>query len=211
MTLVVSFEDYRPVPRYDGDAWTEVRVYEATSATGTFNLIDTIAISPVDADPENPAYRNFTTPNGTAEDLWYKLVFADVLGNTSVATPPVQNSTNDRPVYGDTAKLARLLRVSESDRHAELRLVLEAAAAEIDAEIGTVDVNGVSLPYGDPPALVTQVAYDRAVEHWKQSQAPFGILNLGDLADQVTQRTARDGWDRHAYKLASLKGSWGIA
>ncbi len=209
MTLVVSFEDYRPVPRYDGDPWTEVRIEEGTASTGSWTLIDTLAISPPDADPENPAYRNFTTSNATAPDLWYKLTFADSLGNTSVATPAVQNSSTDRPVYGDIAELARLLNVSASERHAALRRVLESAATEIDSEIGTADIFGNALPYGDPPALVSEVALERAVEHWAQMEVPFGITTTG--LDGTSLYIARDTWDRHALKLMPLKASWGIA
>ena len=86
--------------------------------------------------------------------------------------------------------------------------MLEAAATEIDSEIGTADIAGTALPYGAPPAIVSEVNLERAVEHWQQMQSPFGIIGLGD---EGAAYTARDSWDRHAHKLSPLKAGWGIA
>jgi len=106
------------------------------------------------------------------------------------------------------SELATLINVSPAQRHDSLLRVLMTSSDEIDHEIGTADINGVVLPYSSPPAIVRQVCLERAVEHWKEEQSPFGITNLGD---DLAMYTARDTWDRHAHKLAILKGSWGIA
>ena len=34
---VITFEEYRPVPRYDGLPWTELRIEEASVKTGPWN------------------------------------------------------------------------------------------------------------------------------------------------------------------------------
>jgi hypothetical protein len=208
MTVVVSLEDYRPSPRYDSLPWTDVQIQEAPASTGPWVTLETQALSPVDADPANPAYRNFTTALGTAAEQWYRVVFLDAAVATGLPTFPIQNVEDDRPVYASVAELASLLRVSASDRHNSLMRVLKAAADEIDSEIGTADVNGAVTPYSNPPALAREVNIERAVEHWKQMQAPFGIVGLGD---DTAQYTARDSWDRHAHKLQPLKFGWGIA
>lgn len=209
MGEVITFEDYRPSPRYDNLPWTSVTVEEGTASVGPWSLLETITFGTADPDPTNPAYRNFTTSlGGTAEGLWYRLTFLDGSGNTGLPTFPVQNLSTARPIYASLDELARLLRVSASQRHAALLRVLESAAQEIDDEIGTADINGNSLPYGSPPSLVQEVNLERAVEHWQQGQSPFGIIGLGDGASVYT---ARDSWDRHAHKLAPLKASWGIA
>jgi hypothetical protein len=205
---VVTLEDYRPSPRFDSLPWTQARIEEGTTSTGPWTALETINLSPVDSDPSNPAYRNFTTQLGTAPDLWYRVVFLDATGDLGLPTFGVQNSSVSRPIYATPTELARLLRVNETQRHASLRRVLEAAAIEIDSEIGALDITGTALPYGNPPALVSEVNLERAVEHWQQSQSPFGIIGLGD---GVSLYTARDSWDRHALKLSPLKGSWGIA
>lgn len=208
MTQVLSLDEYRPSPRYDSLPWTEARIEEGTASVGPWSLIDTIALLPVDADPSNPAARSFTTQNASDGELWYRIIFADADGDIGQPTFPVQNLLNPRPVYASVSELAAILRVNVSQRHASLLRVLEAAAAEIDSEIGTADITGAELPYTTPPALVSEVNLERAVEHWRQMQSPFGIIGLGD---ETSVYTARDSWDRHSHKLAPLKGSWGIS
>jgi len=207
MSVVVSLEDFRPSPRYDGEPWTDAQIYEGTASTGPFTLLETIPITPVDADPENPAYRNFTTDLGTADELWYYIVFVDADASTGQPTSPIQNVADDRPVYAPVSELAQLLRVSASDRHNSLMRVLKSAAEEIDHEIGTVDISGRDLPYSNPPAIAREVNIERAVEHWRQEQSPFGLIGIGD---EMRMYTARDSWDRHAHKLAILKGESGF-
>lgn len=207
MAQVITFEDYTPAPRFDGDPWTEIRVEEGTASTGPWTLIDTIAISTlpggVDSDPTQPASRSFTTDQASDDlELWYRLIFADADGDTLQPTSPVQNLPS-RPIYATVEELALILRVSAIDRYKSLRRVLEAAALEIDSELGLAE------PYASPPELVTEVNLERAVEHWKQMEAPFGVIGLG--ADTIPTLTARDSWNRHAHKLAPLKETWGLA
>lgn len=208
MTVVVSLESFRPAPRYDALPWTLARIQEAAAAAGPWTLLETVALSPLDADPANPAYRDFTTALGTAEEQWYRIVFLDAGGSTGLPTVPVQNVADDRPVYASVADLAQLLKVSATTRHDDLMRVLKAAADEIDHEVGTVDTAGNTTPYSNPPHLAREVNLERAVEHWQQSQSPFGIIGLGEAG---VSYTARDSWDRHAHKLTPLKGSWGLA
>jgi len=208
MTQVVTLQGYRPSPRYDGIPWTQARIEEGTASVGPWALLETKNLSPVDADPSNPATRNFTTELAGDGELWYRVVFKDATGDLGQPSYPVQNTAPARPIYASTSELAQLLRVSESQRHAALRRVLESAAQEIDDEIGTADIHGVAVPYGSPPALVVEVNLERAVEHWQQMQSPWGVIGLGE--SQATY-VARDSWDRHAHKLAPLKGSWGLA
>lgn len=209
MTVVVTLEDFRPSPRYDGEPWTDAQIYEAALSTGPWTLLETIPLTPVDADPENPAYRNFTTDLGTADGQWYRIVFVDADMSTGQPTFPIQNVADDRPVYASVSELAALLRVSATARHNSLMRVLKSAADEIDAEIGPTDINTDTLPYSNPPAIVRQVNLERAVEHWKQEQSWFGLVGISP--EQPAERIARDTWDRHAHKLAILKGSWGFA
>ena len=208
MPIVVTLEDFRPSPRYDGDPWTAAEIQEGTASVGPWVTLETITLSPVDADPRNPAYRNFTTDLGTAAELWYRIVFLDAGLDTGLPTFPIQNLADDRPVYASVSELAQLLRVSAVDRHNSLIRVLKTAAQEIDDEIGTATISGVATPFSNPPALAREVNLERAVEHWQQMQSPFGIIGLGDTGATYT---ARDSWDRHAHKLAPLKGQWGLA
>lgn len=209
MAEVVSFVDYRPPARFDLLPWTEVRIQEATAEDGTFAQIDVVALAPLDADPSDPQLRSFTTQLGTALDYWYRVVFADADGDTSQPSTPVQNVAGGdaAPVvlaYATTDELFRILKITTPSAEQEIagQRVLDSAALEIDAEIG------LATPYTDPPALVVEVNLERAVEHWEQQEAPFGILGIGDTGAVYT---SRDSWDRHALKLAPLKQEWGIA
>ena len=208
MTVVVSFEDYRPSPRYDSLPWTTAQIQEAPASTGPWTTLETQNLTPVDSDPRNPAYRSFTTALGTAANQWYRVIFLDAALATGLPTFPIQNTADDRPVYASVSELALRLRVSASDRHNALMRMLKAAADEIDSEIGTVDINGLSLPYSNPPEIVRHVNLARAVEHWTQENNSFGILDLGDAGAVYT---ARDSWDRHAQQLWVLKNSIGMA
>jgi len=209
MTVVVTLEDYRPSPRYDGEAWTTVQIYEAPASTGPWTLLETQNLTPVDADPTNPAYRNFTTDLGTADEQWYQLVFLDADMSTGQPTYPIQNVPDDRPVYASVSELAVILKVNATARHNSLMRVLKVAADEIDAEVGATDINFATTPYSNPPPLAREVNLERAVEHWQQMQSPFGLLGLGSELGPTP--TGRDSWSRHAFKLAPLKGEWGLA
>lgn len=207
MSQVITFENYRPPARFDDLAWTEAEIYEAATADGSGTLIDTITLDPVDADPSEPAYRDFTTENASSTAaLWYWIVFKDADGDSSQPTDPVQNT---RVAYADVDELARILKLRDpSDaQQASMARVLEVAAGEINAEIGLVDseLSGWQLH------LAAEVNLERAVEHWRQMEAPFGLIGIGTEFGGGAERVARDSWDRHAHKLAPLKESWGIA
>jgi hypothetical protein len=108
--------------------------------------------------------------------------------------------------YAETTELARVLKIrTPSDQQeAALDRVLEAAAAEIDLELGLE--TGLSNP-GDV-ALVEQVNLERAAELWKLQEVQFGVIIGSEL---VTGSAPRDTWKKHAITLAPLKQTWGFA
>jgi hypothetical protein len=207
LATVVTFLDYTPPERADSISWTQVEIYEAEAVDGTYTLIDTLSLVP-DVDPLNPAARDFTTILGTGEDLWYKVRFLDASSGTSEYTDPVQNVSDDLEAtpYATVEELARHLSIRNptTDQEAILERVLTAAAFEIDAELGRYGAFG--SPY---PDLVVQVNIERAEEHWRQLEAPFGLIALG--VDVPAERTGQNSWERHALKLAPLKQTWGLA
>ncbi len=201
MSIIVSFADYTPPVRFDGIPWVTARIEESDAVDGTWVAIDTVIFSPTDSDPTRPSSRSFTTSNGSDSNLWYRVIFADVVSSESIPTAPLQN--RDVVAYATVDSLAEKLHIRVPDNEGDLTRVLEAAAAEIDAELGRDEAFTVI------PALVTEVNIERAVEHWQQMKSPFGILGLG--AESGATYTAHDSWDRHAHKLAPLKASWGFA
>lgn len=110
--------------------------------------------------------------------------------------------------YADATELARLLKVNETTYATQLAEVLDAAAGEIDSELGLFEDDAVAMSEDWQLALASQVNLERAQEHWHQRQISFGVLGL---ESEAPVRLARDTWDRHAHKLAPLKESWGLA
>lgn len=108
--------------------------------------------------------------------------------------------------YAEVDELARVLRLRTrtAAQGTAMQRVLDTAALEIDAELGTSYAAGTA----GTPALVVEVNLERAVEHWQQQESAFGVIGLGEA---VPVMAARDSWDRHAHKLAPLKQTWGLA
>lgn len=209
MSLIVSFDDFTPAARYDSIPWTQVQVWESATATGSYTLIDTITLSPVDPDPADPLPRDFTTPNGSTDDQWYKIRFVDGNGDVSEYTEPIQNVQDDTyaVAYATVDELARILKIRtpSAEQTAAMLRVLTAAALEIDAEL---DRPGFfSSPY---PPLVVHVNLERAAELWKLQEVQLGgLVGLG--SEFGATHIARNTWDKYAYTLAPLKDRWGIA
>jgi hypothetical protein len=215
MAQVITFEGYTPAPRTDGLPWTQARIDEADtslgdSVTGDWLTIDTVDLDPVDADPSLPQPHTITTELASdTAGLWYRIVFLDASGDFGLPTTPVQNVVSATP-YATIGELARILKLrpprpTDAER-AAMERVLITAAGEIDAEVN----RAADLPLaGWELALAAEVNLERAVEHWRQQESPFGIIGLG--AEFGATHTARDSWERHAHKLAPLKGQWGLA
>ena len=129
MSQVVTFEGYTPPKRYDELPWTEVQIEEALVEGGPWTLIETIPLDPFDADPSDPAARSFTTELGTADELWYRVTFADADGDTASPTSAVQNIGTSTP-YATVDEFFRIIKVRNpsDDQTAAAERVLSAAA-----------------------------------------------------------------------------------
>lgn len=207
MGLVVSFAGYMPPARFDDLPWTEASVEEAEEETGTWTEIDTLALDPLDTDPSNPASRNLTTENGSAVDLWYRLIYADANGDISEPTDAVQNKSPIPSAYATVDELAAKLSIRGSRLQANndgLQRVLNTAALEIDKEIG----GPLLSPSEAELNLLASVNLGRAQDLWEIEGVPMGVLGLGG---ETPILTPRDSWVRWANMLAALKQEWGIA
>ena len=136
MSYVVPFKRFRPGSRDDGIPFTSVEIWEAATEDGVYGLIDTIVLDPVDADPENPAYRDFTTDGALLADGWYKVVFVDDDGNRQESDPIHQ--TNIEGIYYTTpAKVRAWLNVTEGDLADDVLIrPIRLAQYDIDAACG---------------------------------------------------------------------------
>lgn len=112
--------------------------------------------------------------------------------------------------YAPPEELARVLKLRSWNeaQGTALQRVIDTSSFEVDSEcFGSASFG--SLAFSEPyPPLVIEVTLERSVEHWQQQEAAFGIVGLGEAVPTVI---AKDPWERHAYKLAPLKGSWGLA
>lgn len=133
---VVSFTDYRPAPRYDGEAWVEARIEGSDLEAGPWAEIETIALDPVDTDPADPLSRSFTTELAT-DEVWFRVVFVDEDGDEQATDPITMGSW--RPTIGE---VAAILRARTKPRHGQ-------------DPTGTFNAN--TRPTGDEvDALITQ-------------------------------------------------------
>lgn len=216
MPQAVSFTGYTPAARYDAISWSEARIEEAATETGTFTQIDVIAFASVipsgaDPDPADPLARSFTTQlGGDDEGLWYRIVFADTDGTTSVATSPVQNIDDDVAVvvYADVTELARILKIrtATAEQTAALTRCLRSAALEIAKELDlTSSLSGV-----EELALAEQVNLDRAADVWHHTESRTGLTGILG-GDESIPMPGRYSWERYAQRLVPLKQQWGLA
>lgn len=112
MPFVVSLIGYRPSPRYDEVAFTDVRFEEAPSQDGPWTAIDTQALANVDPIPpagppntEHPRTRNFTTAQAALPAGWYRLVFLDSVGGEQETEPVARSGAGlDLPPDADTIR-----------------------------------------------------------------------------------------------------------
>jgi hypothetical protein len=109
--------------------------------------------------------------------------------------------------YGEVCELVRRLNLSNPTQAAldQAQSALDAAAFEIDSYLGWI-INGPPALTPGQTAIVEQVNYDRAQEHWRNPA--FGALGQG--ADLAPVLVARNSWYRHGVKLLPLKGAWGV-
>lgn len=147
MSFTHSFIGYRPPVRYDGDPWTQVRVQESATEGGAYTTIDTLALTPVDADPTTPALRNVTTDDATLESGWFRLVFLDAGGQASPATDPVLSpgSADGYPTRDALLAASSVLELTDATDdvadglRAEAIVAIEAYTGQSFVAEGTVD------------------------------------------------------------------------
>lgn len=214
MTQIVSFESYTPPARFDAVAWSDVRIQQsdttALSTATVWTQIDSIALSPVDSDPAHPASRSFTThlASDTA-DLWYRVVFVDTNGNTTLPSAAIQNQGLSVAAYASVDELFRVLKVRTptADQTTAAQGDLNTATIEINAEIDWADDHLPVTP--EQRDLFRGVCIDRAADLWRHRESAPGILGVVDEA--VPPTFGRYSWNRYAERLAPEKDRFGFA
>lgn len=166
---VVTFRDYRPIPREGGgqEPWSQAVIEEGLTATGPWTVIDAVDLVPLDQDPESPQARDFTTEHATLTDGWYRVTFVDATGDQTAPTAAVQNVADPlRPSADDVAALLHARTAAPGGRELgtftdatrpsadEVERMIDMAASIIATSIGTLPT-AVECP--DAPTIASAV------------------------------------------------------
>jgi hypothetical protein len=157
----------------------------------------------------------FTFPDDAGS---YTLLYDDdggtaAVGHTASEELTVSSSIGepfDGETYVDVDELFRILKIRNPSAEQTIagERVLATATWEIDRQIDAPDDDPIT---GAEVSLAQVVCLERAVEHWRQQEAAFGLIAVDAIGGSPAERIARDTWDRHAYTLAPLQRQWGIA
>ena len=213
MSEVISFDDILPAARFDGNPWTGAQIGEAEAFDGPWTVIDTIVAADwepagPDADPADPQERSFTTPNGTAPDLWYRVIFLDDAAGQSMPTTPVHNTGSQSAPYATTDDLFRILKVRapSADQIVAAQGDLDTATIEINKEIDLSDDHAPLT--AEELELCRGVCIDRAADLWRHRESAPGILGIVDESSPPT--TGRYSFARYIARLSVIKDRWGV-
>jgi hypothetical protein len=110
--------------------------------------------------------------------------------------------------YAESSELARILKIRtpDSDQTAAMERMLDAATAEIDAEI---DLAADTVLSPEQTALAESVCLQRAAELWLLQEVPIGIAGIG--SEMGATHLANDSWKKYSIRLSSLKDQQGFA
>lgn len=200
--------------------WEEWGVTGVTLGVKLEDSTGADAVARVTGFTEDPAgsgvYRvSFTFPDDAGD---YQLIFNDdgttyapdhisTRGVTVTSSAP--DGEFDGTTFADVAELYPILNIRGTPSDAQTakgERVMTAAAGEIVREL---DLSEDQELDGYGVALCAQINLVRAAELWKEEETQFGILGVG--SEFGATFIARDTWEKHAIKLATLKGQWGIA
>lgn len=181
--MIVSFQDYVPIPRYDGTPWTQVTIEESINETGPWTLIDTLALSPLDTDPKRPRARSFTTSLATLAEGWYRVSFKDAAGDV-LHTDAVHNFPESDIDWRPTiTRVAKKILSRTRDGYGNIQGTFTSTTTPADndvAEIVTNILTEVADSIGDdiPSALWDDAANVAAIRAAMEIETSF-------FADQV--------------------------
>ncbi len=208
MSTVLTFPPYTPPARNDNEPWTEALVQQADTSDGTYALIDTLTLDPVDIDTTQPQTRHLATYEADdSPGKWYRIIWQDALAHQSLPTAPIQTLNQDVTPFTDATELFRVLRVrqpSQDQTDAANRVILVAAQEIMDE----IDLSSLELTAGDV-AVCQSVNLDRAADLWRHTESAPGVLGVVDEFQSSTP--GRYSWARYAARLSVVKDRWGIA
>jgi hypothetical protein len=178
-------------PPVSPDAWTRARLEESTTRNGTFALIDTFALDPVDADPEQPQARAFHSTKATLPAGWYRLAWQNEAGDSSVSEPVFAGS-GIRPAVGEVAALMPDRTTVDGGSEARtFNTLTSPTATEVE---GLIDMVLDSVDPRVPDGASAEV--ERAARHVVTLTTAI-LVESGNWGDQLDTNEARVAlWER---------------
>lgn len=104
MARILGLADFRPSKRFDGQAWTQVRVEETDDLAGTWEEIETVSLEPVDADATKPALRSISA---SVSKPWARLVFLHEEGEDAPCPHVFVDGPSFLPTVADVSSILR--------------------------------------------------------------------------------------------------------
>lgn len=192
MAYARTFENYRPPRRYDDLPFVAADVMESATRDGSYALVEAITLDPVDADPSDPASRDFTTNDATLADGWYIVRWRDGDGATFDADPVYFPPTTGVAFATSADVSARLGRDLTDAEVVQVGSVLVSVASQIAAACDRDDDWAADL---DPiPAVFVALSVEKAVQAVVN---PLGLAawskSLGAFSESATTTRASDG------------------
>jgi hypothetical protein len=167
MPFTRTFEGYAPPRRYDSEPFVSAQIREAAAEAGPYATIQTIALSPVDADPSSPAVHNFTTALAVVEDGWYVIRWVDGDGAT-FDSDPIRYETSGT-AYATPSELRDALGLTDAQLpDPEATDLILNAEDWIDGELGARTID---------PATGRKVIEDE-VEPWQWAKLTRATLKV---------------------------------
>jgi hypothetical protein len=184
---VTSLTDYRPMPRYDGVAWTVVRFEGSDAEDGTWAALTTMPLDDPDPDPADPAVRNFTIDFEDESVVWLRVVWIDDNGGQDATSPVYAKPLSS--VFATVAEVENRLGRDLNDR--------EVAQASMCIASATINIlNAVDKsPSWVVPAEIKPTLSMLCVEIACRAMSnPQGLASVSESLGEhtVTQAFSRD-------------------
>lgn len=159
MSFVVTLEGLVPERRYDGFPWTQARIEESAAESGPWTPVETITLTPADADPTKPVARNLTTALAALPSGSYRVVWRDAASH-ELATGPIDRTVG----LISLERLKRSLDIPASSTAKDQRLL------EIIQSVSRMILNYTDRDFGSPSVTETRTyPYDG-----------YGIVDIDD-------------------------------
>lgn len=108
--------------------------------------------------------------------------------------------------YVTPDELATQLGRPRDSANPRMQIVCDAASAAIDNWVGR------DTPWGDPvPPMIHEVALSLSVDIWKQPDATFGIMGMGETGPVRVARDLVMRYDASLIQFYDALNGWGVA